>query len=229
MAQTQGQCQIGRLVSQILSADNQIDPGHFNFFAKDCYNPPASTMRYSNLLHWSCVFGMIDLITYILSETYLDPSQTDCKGYSAIWLAADFNQICAAELILKNHRINPNLQITVRVNLVLYTGHTGQLIHWCAAQGHVNGLRLLLTYPTIAANIIDDAGRPPIYYAYEWAQHECLALLLADDRVNFTYLLSVYISQLFYPLHDAAQKGFRVLLVDGRFSCAHRSTTYLTV
>jgi hypothetical protein len=49
---------------------------------------------------------------------------------------------------------------------------------------------------------------------------ETLPILLADDRVDT--------SQLLYPLHDAAQKGSRVLFADGRFCCTEKNWAGMT-
>jgi Ankyrin repeats (many copies) len=64
--------------------------------------------------------------------------------------------------------------------------YVGMPIHWFASQGNVDALRLLLRYRNIDPNLIDNVGCTAVYYAWEYCHHECLALLIADDRVDIS-------------------------------------------
>ena len=177
-------------------------------------------------LHGASFFGIVELVTAILSIECCEINQQDCTGSTPLVWAARNGHVGAAKLLLGRGDIDPNLPDQFKetpLGWAAAEGHEGVAellleredvdpnrpdksletpLGWAAVRGHEGVVKLLLRREDVDPNRPGDQGGTPLFWAAREGHEGVVKLLLErDDDPNHPNQYGQT------PLGSAAVKG----------------------
>ena len=125
-------------------------------------------------LHGASFFGIVELVTVIISAEGCEINQHDCTGSTPLSWVARSGHVGAAKLLLEREDIDPDRA----------DKHDRTPLGWAAFEGHEGVAKLLLGREDVDPNRPDIYGQTPLWWAVFYGHEGVVKQLLGREDVD---------------------------------------------
>ena len=127
-----------------------------------------------NGLHCASSFGIVEVVAALIYVGCYDPNERDCRGYTALSLAAMEGHEEVVKILLGQEEVDPNTEDKYGATPLLYA----------ADKGHEGVVKILLGRGEVNPDKPDGQNRTPLWYAACWGREGVVRILLEREEVN---------------------------------------------